>query len=66
MEPRIDLQNLSLEQKVSLVEDRWDSIAAEQQALPLSDAQRAELDRRLQEYEQDGDPGRPGKRDSLV
>jgi len=34
-----------------LVEDIWDSIAAESAALPLTDAQRAELDRRLAEHE---------------
>ena len=34
-----------------MVEDIWDSIAAESAALPLTDAQRAELDRRLAEHE---------------
>ena len=50
---------LPLEERIRLVEDLWDSIAADQQALPLTSEQQAELDRRLDEYERDGDPGRP-------
>ncbi len=54
-----DLRKLPLEQRVRLVEDLWDSIASDQDALPLTSEQRAELDRRLDAYEADGDPGRP-------
>ena len=53
------LQNLPLEERLRLVEDLWDSIAAEQEALPLTAEQRAELDTRLDTYETDGDRGRP-------
>jgi putative addiction module component (TIGR02574 family) len=52
------LRDLPLQQRVQLVEDLWDSIAQDQQALPVTDAQRAELDRRLDGYEQDGNQGR--------
>ncbi|MBU1309837.1 MAG: addiction module protein [Gammaproteobacteria bacterium] len=52
------LRDLPLQQRVQLVEDLWDSIAQDQQALPVTDAQRAELDRRLDAYEQDGNQGR--------
>jgi putative addiction module component (TIGR02574 family) len=52
------LRHLPVEERIRLVEDLWDSIAADQQALPLSEAQRAELDARLDRYEQDGDAGR--------
>ncbi|MGP9801252.1 addiction module protein [Rheinheimera sp. NSM] len=52
------LRDLPLLQRVQLVEDLWDSIAQDQQALPVTDAQRAELDRRLDAYEQDGNQGR--------
>ncbi|MGH8190875.1 MAG: addiction module protein [Rhodanobacteraceae bacterium] len=55
------LRNLPIEQRLHLVEDLWDSIAADQAALPLSTAQRAELDRRLDDYEATGDPGRPAE-----
>jgi len=40
------------------VEDLWDSIAADQVVLPITDDQRAELDRRLDAYESDGIKGR--------
>ena len=53
------LRSLSIEERIRLVEDLWDSIAAEFQALPLSAEQKAELDRRLDAYEADGNPGRP-------
>jgi putative addiction module component (TIGR02574 family) len=54
------LKELPLEERIKLVEDLWDSIAADQKALPLTLAQRKELDRRLDAYELDKNPGRPG------
>jgi putative addiction module component (TIGR02574 family) len=53
------LRQLPLEERIKLVEDLWDSIAADQQTLPLTPEQRAELDRRLDAYEADKNPGRP-------
>ena len=53
------LLSLPVEDKLKLVEALWDSIAADQNALPLTDAQKAELDKRLDAYELDGDHGRP-------
>jgi putative addiction module component (TIGR02574 family) len=53
------LRDLSVEQRIRLVEELWDSIAADQATLPLTDEQRAELDRRLDAFEADGDLGRP-------
>ena len=53
------LKELPLDERIKLVEDLWDSIAAEQKALPLTPAQREELDRRLDAYELDKNPGRP-------
>jgi putative addiction module component (TIGR02574 family) len=53
------LQKLPLDERIRLVEDLWDSIASNQSALPLTPEQQAELDRRLDAYEADGDPGRP-------
>ena len=46
---------LPVEERLALVEDIWDSIAADSAALPLTDAQRAELDRRLAEHENNPD-----------
>ncbi len=52
------LRNLPIEDRIRLVEDIWDSIAADQAALPLTDEQKEELDRRLNSYESDGLKGR--------
>jgi putative addiction module component (TIGR02574 family) len=41
-----ELRKLSVAERIQLVEDLWDSIAADSD-LPLTDAQKAELDRRL-------------------
>ena len=43
------LQELSVEERIRIVEDLWNSIAADQ---------KAELDRRLDAYEVDGNRGR--------
>nr|WP_298410401.1 addiction module protein [uncultured Halomonas sp.] len=52
------LHDLPIEQRIQLVEDLWDSIAADQQLLPFTKEQRQELDRRLDAFEADGDTGR--------
>ena len=52
------LQELPIDERIRIVEDLWDSIAAEQESLPLTPEQRAELDRRLDAYEVDGNHGR--------
>ena len=52
------LKDLPLEERIRVVEDLWDSIAADQKALPLTAAQKAELDRRLDAYEVDKNRGR--------
>ncbi len=51
------IQDLPVEKRIKLVEDLWDSIAADQRKLPLTPAQRTELDARLDELELDGDLG---------
>ena len=52
------LRNLPVDQRLHLVEELWDSNAADQGALKLTDAQRRELDKRLDAYEADRNPGR--------
>ena len=52
------LKQLPVEERIKLVEDLWDSIAADQQALRLTAEQKAELDRRLDAYELDKNQGR--------
>lgn len=52
------LRDLPLDERIRVVEALWDSIAADQTALPLTADQKAELDRRLDDYELDGISGR--------
>ena len=51
------LQMLPFDERIRLVEDLWDSIASDQQALALTTEQKAELDRRLDAYEFDKNRG---------
>ncbi len=55
------IQELSLDEKIQLVEDLWDSIAADQTAVPVSDEHQQELERRLNAYELDGERGQPAQ-----
>ncbi len=55
------LHALPLEERLRLVEDLWDSIAADQRSLPLTPEQQSELDRRLDAYESDNVLGRPAE-----
>jgi putative addiction module component (TIGR02574 family) len=52
-----DFQQLSVAERILLVERIWDSIAAEEPLLPLTSAQKEELDRRLEAYRQSPDQG---------
>jgi putative addiction module component (TIGR02574 family) len=45
-----DILRMSVAERIQLVEDIWDSIAASPESIPVTDAQKAELDRRLQAY----------------
>ena len=46
----LGIDRLSVAERLALVEDLWDSIAEESAATSLTDAQRAELDRRLADH----------------
>jgi putative addiction module component (TIGR02574 family) len=43
----LGLDRLGVEERLSLAEQLWDSIAADSEAVPLAGPQRVELDRRL-------------------
>ena len=47
----LGIDRLGIEERLALVEELWDSIAADSTAIPLTGAQRAELDRRLADHE---------------
>jgi putative addiction module component (TIGR02574 family) len=54
-----DFLELPVSERLDLVGDIWDSIAQVPDALELTDAQRAELDRRLEAYRRDPKAGSP-------
>jgi putative addiction module component (TIGR02574 family) len=54
-----DVLELSVPERIQLVEDIWDSIAAVPQSVPLTQVQRDELDRRLEAYRENPEDGSP-------
>ncbi len=46
-----DIASLSVEERIVLVEALWDSIAELPEAVALTEPQKRELDRRLEEYQ---------------
>jgi len=56
-EPAIDIGRLSPEERLRLLEQLWDSLSDED--IPLTKAQREELDRRLDDLEREGPRGIP-------
>lgn len=46
-----ELANMSIEEKIILVEDLWDSIASTENEIQLTSAQKKELDRRFEHYQ---------------
>ncbi len=42
---------LSIEERINLVQDIWDSIAADKACVDLTDVQKQELERRTADYE---------------
>ena len=47
----LGIDRFSVAQRILLVEEIWDSIAAEPEEIPLTDAQKQDLQRRLAAYE---------------
>ena len=54
-----EILELSVAERIQIVEDIWDSIAAVPEAVPLSEDQKEELDRRLEAYHLNPDAGSP-------
>ncbi|WP_437976865.1 addiction module protein [Sorangium sp. So ce295] len=53
----LDITRLSRDEQLDLLDELWASLGRDPDALPLSDAQRVELDRRLDELEAEGPVG---------
>ena len=57
--PEVNIAELSAEERLSLLERLWDSLAVTPEAIPLTEPQREELDRRLDHLEVEGPVGIP-------
>jgi putative addiction module component (TIGR02574 family) len=54
-----DIANLSFEERLRLLDKLWESLSRTPEAIPLTEAQREELDRRLNELDREGPVGIP-------
>jgi putative addiction module component (TIGR02574 family) len=52
-----EIRSLPVPERLILVEQIWDSIAEDQEQIELTDAQKAELDRRLAAHEDSPESG---------
>ena len=57
--PELDIAALTTEERLSLLEQLWDSFTATPEAIPLTEARREELDRRLDDLDAEGPVGSP-------
>lgn len=55
----MDISQLTRDEQFDLLDQLWEHLGRDPKALPLSDAQRQELDRRLDDLETDGPVGIP-------
>jgi putative addiction module component (TIGR02574 family) len=53
--PKDEISKLSVDERLRILDDIWESLQSDPDALPLSDAQRVELDIRLAAHEADPD-----------
>lgn len=55
----VDIVSLTIEERLRLMEQLWESLTPKPEAVPLTSAQREELDRRLDELDREGPSGIP-------
>ena len=55
----IDISTLTIEQRLELLDEIWESLYETPQAIPLTEAQREELDRRIDDLDREGPVGQP-------
>ena len=53
----IDVNTLSRDEQLELLERLWECLSSTPQSIPMTDAQREELDRRLDELDREGPVG---------
>jgi putative addiction module component (TIGR02574 family) len=54
---KVEIERLSIAERIQLAEDLWDSILDRQDEVPLDRSQQQELDRRLERHRQDPNSG---------
>jgi len=57
--PAVSFDHLTAEERLELLERLWDSLVDTPERIPLTDAQKEELDRRLDDFERDPSIGIP-------
>jgi len=57
--PALNIDDLTPEERLRLIEELWDSLNEKPGAVTLTNAQREELDRRLDDLERSGPEGIP-------
>jgi putative addiction module component (TIGR02574 family) len=54
-----EIRELPVPQRLELIEELWDSIVENEQALPVTDAERKMLDEAIEEHRRDPNSARP-------
>ncbi len=54
---KVEIERLSIAERIQLAEDLWDSILDRQDEVPLDSSQQQELDLRLERHRQDPNSG---------
>ena len=57
--PALNIDSLSPKERLRLIEELWESLSESSETMTLTDAQREELDRRLDDLERSGPEGIP-------
>jgi putative addiction module component (TIGR02574 family) len=57
--PAINVGDLNPEERLRMIEELWDSLSDQPGSVPVTDAQRQELDRRLDDLDRSGPEGIP-------
>ncbi len=57
--PALNIGELTAEERLRLIEELWDSLSEKPGDVPLTNTQREELDRRLDDLERSGPEGIP-------
>ena len=55
----VDVEQLTPEEQLDLIGELWNRLSKAPENVPLTEAQRAEIDRRSEELDQDARAGRP-------